>query len=390
MNRNIKGIIKNLIYAVLSPFVSLMPKKKIILFESISDFCDSSKALYDEMLKDNVNREYKLVWLVDNVQSFKNINEENVTFIEAFPRKIKGKIIKFYYNVFSKYCFYTHVLTGIPYNRGQVRYFLTHAAIPIKNSTGKFWNYKFNTFIECTSLFASKYRCKTFGGGEDRAQILGLPRNDYLFKKSNTIQNLIGKEYNKAILWMPTFKHINNSNRNDFNSNIQKDISLLNEETLSSINEILVKQNSYLIIKFHPSQDMRYVDIYDFSNIIFLTNSQLLEKGIEIYSMLGETDALITDFSSVYVDYLLTNKPIGFELRDKKEYEKGIGFIFENPFDFMPGHKIYNKEQLAKFINDICSNNDLYLEDRKKMVELCHKYRDGNSSKRILEFLKLI
>lgn len=385
----LKRTIKNVFYYVLSPFVSIIPKRKIILFESISDYSDSSKVLFDEMITEKINEEYKLVWLVENINNFKELDLKNVEFIEINPSSFRKRLLKIYYYIIAKYCFYTHALIGIPFNKGQIRYFLTHAPIPIKNSTGKFWNYKYNTYIECTSDFAKKYRCMAFEGGEDRALVMGLPRNDLLFRKTDVINKMNLKKYNKKILWMPTFKHIKNNSRNDFQSDVKNDISLLNEKTLKIINKELVNTNSCLIIKFHPSQDMNFVTKYSFSNIYFYTNDDLTKMNIEVYSLLGSVDALITDFSSVYIDFLLLDKPIGFELNDKEKYTDGIGFMFKNPLEYMPGEKIYNDKDFISFVKNICNGIDEYREERKKMLNLCHKYKDGLTSRRIIKYLNL-
>ena len=55
--------------------------------------------------------------------------------------------------------------------------------------------------------------------------------------------------------------------------------------------------------------------------------------------MLGSSDALITDYSSVYFDYLLLDKPIGFTVDDMELYIKDRGFIFNNPEEYMPGKR---------------------------------------------------
>ena len=135
---------------------------------------------------------------------------------------------------------------------------------------------------------------------------------------------------------------------------------------------------------------MKYVNEYNLSNVKSYTNEKLLKEKTELYSILGVSDALITDFSSVYFDYLLVNKPIAFELADKKAYENGRGFLVENPLDYMPGHKIYNVDDFLKFITDLVNDNDIYKNERDILCDKIHKYKDGKSSERILKMLGLI
>ena len=69
----------------------------------------------------------------------------------------------------------------------------------------------------------------------------------------------------------------------------------------------------------------------------FIQESDLEMAGIQLYELLGQTDALMTDYSSVAVDYMLCDKPIAFLLEDYEAYRKNRGFVFEDPLQYMPG-----------------------------------------------------
>lgn len=379
---------------ILKRFFSFFPlKDNCICLESHSDCCDSTKALFDYLICHKYNKKYKICWFVDDCSKFKN--SQNVFYYPKSP-SVKN-IFKFIKGIYilsvSKYCFYTHIYIGSPYNKSQVRCFITHASPPVKDSTGKFEDIYFNTDILSTSDFSANYRCKTFNGGKDLVRLLGLPRNDKLFLDEKLIKSLKKKlkceKFNKIFIWMPTFKHHKRNGRNDFNNNIEMDISLLSEKNLRKLNDYLVLSNSILFVKLHPSQNLDFINIINSDNIRFLTNDELLKLEIDVYNFLGLSDALITDFSSVYFDYLLLNRPIGFELRDMEIYNKGIGFIFDNPLDYMPGHKIKNLDDFKLFINDVVSNNDIFLDERTKLLKLNHLNCDNNSSKRVVEYFKL-
>ena len=390
MVNSIKRFFKNIILW----FFSLFPiDHNKIMFESNSEIKDNSKNVFIECLKNDLNNKYKIYWAVDDVNRYADEykNFKNVFFVKK-SKKNSYSIMFLYHCCTAKFCFYTHLFIGLRKTGGQKKIFLTHG-VPIKDTRGLFWNPYLNTNIISTSKYAAKLRCKTFGGGEDIVNILGFPRNDNLFKpEEKTKQYLKKKKYNKVIIWLPTFKHFNLSSakRNDYAGNELKDISLLSNKFISEVNDILKKRNALLLIKFHPAQNLKYVDFFNLSNVVTMTNTDLEEKKLDLYSLMGLSDALITDYSSVYIDYLLLNKPIGFELNDYESYSKGRGFIVDNPFELMPGNKITNKEEFITFINNVLDNKDEFKIERNKVLKKMHKYKDGNSSERVLKFFNLI
>lgn len=375
-------------------FYFLPVSKKIVLFESSSDFCDNSKAVYDKMVELGLHEKYKLIWFVEDIERFKNLKINNTKFCKltfGIEDKIsfKDKLVYWYYNSRAKNCFYTHKLLGCYTKKSQNRIFLTHGT-PLKDSRGKFWNAKYNTYIVSTSDFAADLRCKAFMGGRDKVLNLGFPRNDILFADNSSVKERLNLEnFDKVIVWMPTFKHnSSNTSRSDIDSNT--DIAILDDEFISSINSYLNEKNGYLIIKYHPGQDMNYVKTLDLSNIKTLTNSDLDKMQVSTYELMAVSDALVTDFSSVYLDYLLTNKPIGFEISDIEKYTSGIGFLVDNPTDYMPGNKIKCKQDFYKFIDDVFISNDQFKTEREKVAKRFYDNIDGNSALRVLEYFKLV
>ena len=123
------------------------------------------------------------------------------------------------------------------------------------------------------------------------------------------------------------------------------------------------------------------------SNIIFLTNPQLDELDIHFYSLLKDTDALITDYSSVFFDYLLIDKPLAFTVDDLESYGKNRGFVFDNPMDYMPGMKLYVVSDFYDFLSNCLNGVDEYSQQRLDVNEKVNYYKDGNNCKRIIDFV---
>ena len=89
-----------------------------------------------------------------------------------------------------------------------------------------------------------------------------------------------------------------------------------------------------------------------------------------MYEFLAQTDALISDYSSVAVDYLIVDRPIAFALQDYEEYKRTRGFVFDDPRELMPGHHLYSFQELKLFLSDVSADKDPYRENRKQMFNV--------------------
>jgi len=156
----------------------------------------------------------------------------------------------------------------------------------------------------------------------------------------------------------------------------------LNETFFNELNIFLSKINSLCVIKLHPMDVLKSKDFKDYSNLSIIDNSNFLEKGISLYSVLNSADLLLTDFSSIYIDYLLLNKPIGFVVSDYKDYFNSRGFVFNNPKELMPGKIIENNKELLLFLKDLFVNNkDNFLNKRETIKNLFHDEQELFSEK---------
>lgn len=59
----------------------------------------------------------------------------------------------------------------------------------------------------------------------------------------------------------------------------------------------------------------------------------------------------------------------------------------EDPIQYFPGHHVYNKTELFDAVQRVLFGKDLYKKEREETCSLLHKFKDGNSSQRILDYI---
>ena len=132
---------------------------------------------------------------------------------------------------------------------------------------------------------------------------------------------------------------------------------------------------------------------YDFgenvlTNIVYLENRDLADNGLQLYEFINCSDALVSDYSSVAIDYLLLDRPLGFTLDDYKAYTESRGWVFDDPLEYMPGEHMYNMQDFENFILDIKNGKDNYKEQRASVRAKTHNVCD-NYCQRVLDYFNI-
>ena len=106
-----------------------------------------------------------------------------------------------------------------------------------------------------------------------------------------------------------------------------------------------------------------------------------------MYEYLNAADLIITDYSSVYFDYLLLDRPIVFTDKDINTYIMLKGLMLE-PLDFWrPGASVHTIDMLEMEVLDAIRGKDRYEEQRKVLSDLVHRYQDAGATGRLFEMI---
>jgi CDP-glycerol glycerophosphotransferase (TagB/SpsB family) len=240
-----------------------------------------------------------------------------------------------------------------------------------------------------TSELSRKMFSEFFGVSQESVVISGYPRNDLMLRAQKHRQAIKSKikpvltGYDKVVIWLPTFRRKNYKQIiNEKQIFLDGPFNIKNFST-DRFNELLKKQNTLCILKPHyyykASNDLQGLD-----NILVIDDEWIYKQKFTLYHLLACTDALISDFSSVMIDYSLLGQPIICFSTYLEEFKHYQGLYFDDIDNWLPTQLIQDEKEFFKFLELILSTGkDPFAEKREEIRDLYFKYKDAKSSERL-------
>ena len=376
-NVAIKKMFKNTVFKAASLINKLFIKDNntILLYSANGGIQHSLIPLKKYLLDYGYYKKYRIICGIESMKYAEN--DDHVEYVS----RLKAMILF----LKTKYVFYTTGQIPIKPSESQCVVHLRHGNANFKAS-GKLTNinngdeFYFTHMVASSPLFVESM-CREYGCKPKNIVIAGDPLVDQLL--NGTADRYDFKRYSKVILWLPTFRQSDYLGYDD--SEIEELVPLFKETEYPNLNEKLQKYNIKLIVKLHPAQKVPVDGERHFSHLDIYTNSEFIKAGYELYSLMAQSDVLVGDYSSASMQYLLLNRPQAYVIPDVEEYAEKRGFLFDDPEEYMAGYIIKEQKEFYQFLDDIASDNDPYVEKRRKVRDLVYEYQDGNSCKRILD-----
>jgi CDP-glycerol glycerophosphotransferase (TagB/SpsB family) len=102
------------------------------------------------------------------------------------------------------------------------------------------------------------------------------------------------------------------------------------------------------VVKPHPADADRRL----LPGVVTLDEDALVAAGVSLYGLLGASSGLVTDYSSVWVDYLLLDRPIAFSVPDRASYDRAL--FPADTLDWVPGEVVdLDDRPFASFFGDL-------------------------------------
>ncbi len=359
----------------------IYPIKKIVIFESNPDFADNTYWLFKYFADNDLLSDYKFIWFIsDSKNERKTLCNREIICVDRFDKSRKNiqKRVKYLY---SAKVIIDCNRTIFKVRKRQIRIYLGHG-MPIKKMDNCF-NNKARGECDLLPLIGEHFKSMYEGFGyKSELQVCGYPRNEILTK-------FLPENDDRYIIWMPTYRQNKIKNfYTDYKNTFPLGIpAIKSKEELDVLDSFLCQNNIKLYFRAHPAQDLSFLGLLTMKNIFILDDAYLQKKDISLYEFIGKSTALITDYSSIYYDYLLTNRPIGLNFEDSVSYAQKYGLWYSNIREELPGFLIDNLEDMLLFVENVVVGTDTYFEKRREFTE---KYgiKEFSSCEIISSFLK--
>lgn len=247
---------------------------------------------------------------------------------------------------------------------------LDNSLLAIQNLTRNFLNTKYilTQNEHTTDVFKNAFQLDGLYDGtfiED-----GYPRTDLTINKSRKemeqeiVKNGIHLNKKKNLLFAPTYR----GNFMDPADNI--------DELLNSVQNLESQTDYNILLKVHP---------FLYNNVIEdgRFKKYLISDTVDPNEILSVADLLVTDYSSIFFDFLVTNKPVIFYTSDYEKYTKERGLYMN--VDSLPGPTTTNITDLIETINHNLFNEEKYIERYKNYKKQFVPYDDGEVTKRLVD-----
>jgi CDP-glycerol glycerophosphotransferase (TagB/SpsB family) len=236
--------------------------------------------------------------------------------------------------------------------------------------------------VTVTSRLHGDHLRETWGVGREVVVETGLPRNDRMVRAATespplALDEIAGER--PLVVWLPTYRR-----------SVTGDIRLDGDEfgncfefpgaDDASVAALADRLGVQVLVKPHPmappvvTGSSRGLTVWD--------DAALADRELTLYEVLGHATVLLTDHSSVWVDYLLVDRPLVFTIGDLERYADTRGHYFVPLADHLPGPIATDLASLEAHLADALGT-DPWAERRRELRWLHHTHLDGDSADRV-------
>lgn len=341
--------------------------KTVLITAHNRGYNDSSRAIYEQMLKDPRFKDFTFYWGLDNPD----------VDIPGNPIKVKADTWKYFKTAFK--CKYwitcVNIERSLKFKKKKQIYLNTDHGITIKtcgnDAAGrKDYNFYYINYYCVSGEYERNMYLRVFNLNPKSIIPTGLPRNDELYRitkeEVQEIKERLGLAGKKIILYAPTWRD---------SKDVGRTYSLRPPVSFDKWKKVL-GDDYVVLLRAHPyTTELLGVAFDDF--VMDYSSYPVVNDLIKV------ADILISDYSAIVFDFAITEKPIFCFAYDYDDYAKNRGIALDLKNEF-PGGIVETEDELLKRISTI---------DYKKACEGIARFKNkyieygGNATKECIDYV---
>jgi len=352
-------------------------------------YMDNSRALYEWYIKNKP--EQPVIWLTRSREVLETLKSKNYPVASFYSHQ--G--IKALYR--ARFGFYTNRAIDLAAEEGMLPkdlrlIFLSHGQ-SVKNSrltVKKGLSEEFRKDIEksgsqvyraiTSSHWMGSIQAKSQGLDPAKYIATGFPRNDWMLEipeqEQHAWDSFIGDQKPAfTILYAPTWRMHGEPTR----------LFPFEDLDVKALASYLQKHNVLLLLRPHIQEldlpinkELVQRLTAATSNVRLATNKEFPDAN----ALLPFTDMLVSDYSSIYHDYLLLDRPIALIPYDYDHFESQNGFKY--PYmDNLPGPLTLSQKDFLDAIGQAIAGKDEFASQREQLRKKIYQDLDGSACERV-------
>lgn len=236
----------------------------------------------------------------------------------------------------------------------------------------------FSTFVSTAACMEPEWR-RSFAF--ERYSTAGYARNDVLLREptardlENVDTGMLARMREgraagrRMFLYAPTFR---DGRRGDW----------IVQVDLGGIAQRIEAAGDRLVVNLHPNDQVRVPELRR-----LWPGVEFTEPHTDVYPLLREADALVTDYSSILFDYLLLDRPVIQFQHDLEHYTTQSRNLHDDKDTTLLGHVLHDAGKLVELLAGRALETGAQRDKRRELTERLHEHRDGRSAERLCELV---
>ena len=234
-------------------------------------------------------------------------------------------------------------------------------------------------YVTVTSSELIELHADAFDVPEEHVLVTGYPRHDALFSDPEGFDIGVddgvyddvttAPESRTVIMYLPTYR--------DTGGDPLADGTVVSEE----LDHVLRRIDGQMYVKLHPFTESA-VDVHEYDRIT------VIERSFDIYPVLKHVDVLVTDYSSVFSDFLLLDRPEVFYPYDLDRYVANERELYFDYRSYTPGPIVDDREGFIETLLALSEGKDEYRDVRAELRTFFFDHVDGDSAARVVAAIR--